>query len=47
LATQILSPLALQQILVAINKQLPIRWKILRNYLWIFYREATVAVFTQ
>ncbi len=44
LSPQILSPLALQQILVAINKQLPIGWTILRNDLWIFYREATVAV---
>jgi hypothetical protein len=40
LSPQILSPLALQQILVAINKQLPLGWTILRNDLWVFYREA-------
>jgi hypothetical protein len=47
LSPQILSPLALQQILVAINKQLSLGWTILRNDLWVFYREATVAVLSQ
>ena len=44
MSPQILSPPALQKILVAINEQLPLGWTIPANDLWVLYREATVAV---
>jgi hypothetical protein len=42
LSPQIISPPNLQAILVDINKQLPLGWKIPADDLWVLYREATV-----
>jgi hypothetical protein len=44
LSPQIISPPNLQAILVDINKQLPLGWKIPADDLWVLYREATVTV---
>jgi hypothetical protein len=44
LSPQIISPTELQTILLDVNKQLPLGWKIPANDLWVLYREATVTV---
>jgi hypothetical protein len=44
LSPQIISPTELQTILLELNKQLPLGWKVLANDLRVLYREATVTV---
>ena len=44
LSPQIIPPTELQKILLGVNKELPLGWKIPANDLWVLYREATVTV---